>query len=106
MVTFNYNPLPPNLTILESGLHGLGLFAVCRIESAVELGKTHYLVDDQWERTPLGGFINHSDTPNCVITYSKSGQHRILHTVRPIIAGEELTIYYTLNQSPLTSNKD
>lgn len=106
MVTFNYRPLPSSLTILESGINGLGLFAVCRIESAVELGKTHFKLNNKWERTPLGGFINHSETPNCVITNFVTGQERVLYTVRPIIPGEELTIYYTLDQKPLTSNKD
>jgi len=60
------------------------------------LGKTHYFYDESWERTPLGGFINHSEDPNCVII--NMGQERFLVTVRPISAGEELTVYYTLDQ--------
>ena len=46
----------------------------------------------EWVRTPLGGFINHSEEPNCYI--STDTEERILHSVRPIKAGEELTVYY------------
>ena len=38
----------------------------------------------EWVRTPLGGFINHSEEPNCYI--STDTEERILHSVRPIKA--------------------
>ena len=59
-------------------------------------GETHVFAVSttrrEWVRTPLGGFINHSEEPNCYI--STNTEERILHSVRPIKAGEELTVYY------------
>ena len=49
-------------------------------------------------RTALGAFYNHSEEPNCVNT--RGFWHQIpvcyLQTIKPIIAGEELTAKYTL----------
>ena len=61
-----FEPLPSSLTIRESSIHGLGLFACTKITSKTELGITH--VKDKrfshgYIRTPLGGFYNHSDSP-------------------------------------------
>jgi len=96
MMNFTYRPLPKGLTIRQSSVDGIGLHATTSWEPALMLGKTHYFYDESWERTPLGGFINHSEDPNCVII--NSGPERFLVTVRPISQGEELTIYYTLDQ--------
>ena len=55
----------------------------------------------EWIRTPLGGFLNHSEDPNCFVNtniHYHHGDQRELYTVRPIIEGEELTIYYTLQE--------
>ncbi len=63
-----YSPLPEALTIKESDIHGLGLFAIDNISKSTILGMTHFKhIDykDGWLRTPLGGFYNHSNTPNC-----------------------------------------
>ena len=52
-----------------------------------------------WIRTPLGGFINHSEDPNCFINeniHYHDGTQRELYVVKPIRKGEEITIYYTL----------
>ena len=65
-------------------------------------------------RTPLGGFINHSDTPNCVKVkslltrqqwnnlidlpndkYDHNFTKWDLVTLRDIDAGDELTVRYT-----------
>ena len=66
-----YKPLPSYLTIKPSKIDGLGLFTLVDIDKGVNLGVTHIQVDldqyphvDEIVRTPLGGFINHSDTPN------------------------------------------
>ena len=91
-----YRPLPDQVTIKNSPIEGLGLFATCNIPAGTCLGETHvYAVSRTrrgWVRTPLGGFINHNDTPNCYI--DTSHEHRTLHTVRPIEDGEEITVYY------------
>ena len=62
-----YKPLPNCLTIKKSPIEGLGLYAINDIETNTFLGITHIL-DDKFEnnyiRTPLGGFYNHSNSPN------------------------------------------
>ena len=96
-----YKPLPESLTIKASGIHDLGLFADQDIKSATNLGVTHLKVDDTIIRTPLGGFINHSNTPNCVkVELHANGQEPFrkkwnLVTTEDIKKGEELTLRYT-----------
>ena len=62
-----YKTLPDSVTIKRSPIHGLGLFATDRIKSGVLLGMIHYPTIDKKDyiRTPIGGFGNHSDNPNC-----------------------------------------
>jgi hypothetical protein len=89
-----YRPLPDYLTIKESEIEGLGLFTNEVIVDEIEIGTTHYKVDEELIRTPLGGFINHSDYPNCELV--KTNDKYYLKTIRDIMAGEELTLEYTL----------
>lgn len=94
-----YLPLPESLTIKNSSIHGLGLFCVTRILANALLGKTHIkdtASQDGWERTPLGGFYNHSETPNCTKVSSPCGTYMFLQTLREIEPGEEITVSYTL----------
>ena len=65
-----YKPLPKNLTIQKSAIEGLGLFATADIPKKTSLGLSHIKVNGEYIRTPLGGFYNHSDNPNCE-TYIK-----------------------------------
>ena len=62
-----YKPLPKQLTIKNSPIEGLGLFAKEYIKNNLFIGITH-IRDEQFEnkyiRTPLGGFYNHSTEPN------------------------------------------
>ena len=62
-----YRPLPDSLTIKKSPIEGLGLYSTKDIKKNVFIGITHIL-DERFEnnylRTPLGGFYNHSDRPN------------------------------------------
>ena len=62
-----YRPLPKQLTIKNSPIEGLGLFATQDIKANSFLGITH-IRDEQFEnkyiRTPLGGFYNHSNNPS------------------------------------------
>ena len=60
-----YTPLPKSLTIKQSKINGLGLFAKENIEQGTNLGTSHVKLGEQIIRTPLGGFINHSNDPNC-----------------------------------------
>jgi len=61
-----YRPLPNELTIKNSAIEGLGLFATKDIKANSFIGVTH-IRDEQFEnkyiRTPLGGFYNHSNEP-------------------------------------------
>jgi hypothetical protein len=96
-----YKPLPESLTIKTSKVNGLGLFADQAIKQATNLGMTHLKVGDTIFRTPLGGFINHSNTPNCEkIELHANGEEPFkkkwnLITRQPIKEGEELTLRYT-----------
>ncbi len=92
-----YRPLPNNLTIDESFIEGLGLFAKDTLSVNTQLGVSH-IKDDRFEngyiRTPLGGFVNHSDNPNC--EFYKDGDYIKLRTIRNINEGNELTAEYWL----------
>ncbi len=90
-----YRPLPEGLTIKDSKIDGVGLTTTNHIPAGTTLGITHHYTISNTIRTPLGGFINHSDTPNCYITVGE--QHNILHAVTNIGAGEELTVCYRLD---------
>jgi len=97
-----YKPLPKTVAVKESPIHGYGLFAIDNITYGTDLGVSHVFAvgfKNDYIRTPLGGFINHSDTPNCykvksheesVLTYYN------LHTTRDVQKGEELTVTYTI----------
>ena len=92
-----YRPLPSYLTIKPSSVEGLGLFAVEPIKKSTDIGISH-VYDQFWEngyiRTPLGGFINHNNTPNCK-TF-KEGRFLSIITITDIKVGEELTLKYTM----------
>ena len=101
-----YRPLPDSLTIDEAtwlsditGKRQLGLFATQVIYQDEVLGITHVEEDsgtfeNDLIRTPLGGFFNHSETPNCKLV-DKNGIF-YLKTIREIYPGEEITCKYTM----------
>ena len=110
-----YQPLPDCLTIQESEIHGLGLFATEDIPEGTNLGIAHILIPhadkifaQSYCRTPLGGFYNHSDTPNCEIKSTikyfidSASHHRLVTTImelftkKDIEKGEEVTSKYIL----------
>jgi len=101
-----YKPLPDSLTIKESSIQGLGLFAKLDIKSKTNLGLTHIYIEgykDNYIRTPLGGFFNHSSVnPNCRIL--ESDECLYLITISDIRKGEELTAKYTLYDPSIASN--
>ena len=95
----HYQPLPSGLTVADSGIAGQGLFSTRELVAGTELGISHYRIDGEYIRTPLGGFINHSETPNC-----QRHQIRIrpgfdkwnLMVIEDIEEGDELTLKYKL----------
>ena len=102
-----YNPLPDGLTISISAIEGLGLFTNFFVKKGTNFGVSHIKMNGMLIRTPLGGFINHSDTPNCIkskniITNVYSGireDHNYIRydliALEDIKEGEELTVKYT-----------
>lgn len=96
-----YKPLPESVTIKKSDIHGLGLFATQLIPAHTILGvgwvkDTIDSAENGLWRTPLGGFINHSDTPNCNKTWVQSELVYVAVGNKDIEVDEELTIKYTL----------
>ena len=55
---------------------------------------THLLHNKDIFRTPLGGFLNHSDEPNCKRIESNNKWY--LETTKDINKNEELTLKYTM----------
>jgi hypothetical protein len=102
-----YKPLPSGLIIKGSGIEGQGLFTTRDLMVGCNLGESHYRVGEELIRTPLGGFINHSEEPNCHRTQVriKPGFDKWTITViKNIAAGEELTLKYTTYRPTPTVN--
>ena len=57
------------------------------------IGVSHIIMNDIIWRTPIGGFINHSDDPNCIKWCVDNIYH--MKTIREIKKGEELFLKYT-----------
>jgi len=94
-----YNPLPTGLMVADSGISGQGVFTTRRLVAGTELGISHYRTDKIFIRTPLGGFINHADEPNCVrnqIRIRPGFDKWNLVVIEDIEEGEELTLKYKL----------
>jgi SET domain-containing protein len=89
-----YKPLPNFLTIKKSPIHGIGLFALEDISKGTDLGRSHFVSLDEFIRTPLGGFVNHSDNPNVRIKREKGTRFFHLFVINDIKAGTELTAKY------------
>jgi len=98
-----YNPLPKSLTIKQSDINGLGLFAKEGIAQGADLGTSHIKLEndekeDEIFRTPLGGFINHSEDANVVKVELHDDRYKKrwdLIALRNIKEGEEITVRYT-----------
>ena len=101
-----YTPLPDSLTIKTSRVNGLGLFAKEAIPQATNFGMTHVEIGEKILRTPLGGFINHANDPNCVKVELLMTNHDDpklkfdykkwnLITIKDIKKDEEITLKYT-----------
>src|SRR5574343_1527347 len=90
-----WRPLPDYLTIKESKINGIGLFATKLIPKFTEIGVSHYELYDLFIRTPLGGFINHSNQPNCNTVKNHNYTHSLV-TLEVIMPDTELTLNYSL----------
>ena len=68
-----------------------------QIVKNTDLGITHVLnknYEHNYIRTPLGGFVNHSDTPNAQLI--DMGDTLRISTIRLIKSGEEIKLKYHL----------
>jgi len=96
-----YKPLPDGITIKESSVQGLGVFATKDFESETILGIVHITNKNfphGYIRTALGAFYNHSDDPNCrnVAGFWHQLPVKYLITTKTINPGDELTAAYSL----------
>ncbi|SVB36372.1 uncharacterized protein METZ01_LOCUS189226, partial [marine metagenome] len=91
--------MPDCVTIKQSKIHGLGLFATENIPKDTNLGIAHILIphaeetfEQSYCRTPLGGFYNHSEDPNCEIKstikyfINSASHHRLVTTIMELFA--------------------
>ena len=95
-----FNPLPKELTLGESEIHDIGLFAKKDIKRGHDFGISHIQIEKELFRTPVGGFINHSDKPNCtksMFRVSNGTNYKAwrLFAIDDIESGDELTLTYT-----------
>ena len=90
-IEVSYRPLPDNLELRPSEIHGYGVFALEDIPAGQMLGLSH-IQSPELIRTPLGGYINHSMNPNCIRILE--GNRWYLQSIQDIEDGEELTLMY------------
>ena len=105
--TKEWSPLPDQITIKESKIEGLGIFATEDLPPDTDLGISHVYdqrFPDNYIRLPLGAFINHHEMPNCRAIVSESHEtlgeikHIRIITDKSILSGEELTLNYIINK--------
>ncbi len=100
-----YKPLPEKLRLGFSNIHDLGIFAKEKIKAGANLGMSHLKLGEKIIRTPLGGFLNHADDPNCSKTKLRYTNEDIsknkfnyvawnLIVIKDIQVDEELTVKY------------
>tara|TARA_R100000388_G_scaffold34785_1_gene27006 strand:+ start:21 stop:338 length:318 start_codon:yes stop_codon:yes gene_type:complete len=96
---FYYNPLPEELVIKDSSIHGHGIFAKCNLPEKYDLGMSHIKIPiiHGYVRTPLGGFLNHDDQPNCSLFVDLDWDDYLVYkvmTIKKIKKGTELLLKY------------
>ena len=96
-----YKPLPDGLYVSNSDIAGQGLFTNRKLEVGTELGLSHKMIDDNLIRTPLGGFINHSEEPN--VQKYQIGNDYFIKVIKDINVGEEITLKFNW-YNPVTDN--
>ena len=102
-----WRPLPESITIKESKIEGLGVFATQDIQVNTDLGISHVYDErfpDNYIRLSLGAFINHHEMPNCKAIVSESHEsigkikHIRIFAEKNISSGDELTLNYIINK--------
>ena len=73
--------------------------ATKKIDKWTDLGIGWLNVGRELYRTPLGGFINHSDKPNCYrsqVRIKPGFDKWIITVIEDVNPGDELTLKYTM----------
>lgn len=79
--------------VAPSQINGKGIIAIKSIpKNSKGLAHIHDANFNTYVFSDLGYFINHSDTPNCIIT--SKGNRRYIQTINDIQPDEELTCNY------------
>ncbi len=117
---FNYSPLPTMVKVGRSEIDGHGILATEFIPKNSNIGISHVDVakltfigkvnittmqreyvefprgvfHNELIRTPLGGFLNHSPNPNCMLLEDKFLWN--LWTTEDVYPGDELCVDYNL----------
>lgn len=93
-----YKPMPEGIELKKSAIEGYGIFTKHDLPLDEIIGISHLEIEqfDQWQRSPIGGYLNHSGTPNCELISKPKGDITmwLLKTKTAIKAGDELTIKY------------
>ncbi len=107
-----YRPLPDELTIKNSKIEGLGLFATVKIKKNSFIGLTHIrdeMFEGKYIRTPIGGFYNHSKEANImkmvsdvIPKFNLGDSIDINKKIEPIQDGKNNreNLYYNLSEKP------
>ena len=97
-----YKPMPEKVELKPSGIHGYGVLAAEDIGPNYMIGMSHVILFEDGDqkkniiRTPLGGYINHSDSPNCERIVK--GKYHYIKTIKALKVGQELTVKYKLSK--------
>ncbi len=115
----HYKALPACMEVRNTEESGHGLYATVDIPAGSYLGISHValsveqenIVKRNYVRTPIGGLINHSETPNCVLLKhpqpERPGQLGLvthMWSIIPIKKGTELTCFYTDGYEDIIDN--
>lgn len=104
-IQYNYSPTGPgDIEVKQSAIHGLGVFAKRDLPKNFIVGETHVLVDSDLIRTPIGGFINCSSTPNAeLFQYPKLKRVNYygVRLLNSVLEGDEITIDYNKGMSTI-----
>lgn len=93
-----FKPMPDDVELHISSIHGYGVFAKHDIPKGKILGLARIKVswaEHGFVRTPLGGYINHSEDPNCLVKELSEGVFYLI-TNSDISKSDELTVKYVL----------
>ena len=99
-LNYTYSPLIEELSIQNSSIEGVGIFTKKTLEKDFFLGISHLVNESGFfhnnlVRTPLGGLINHSDTPNVTMEFDGVNNHYYFITNSEVEYMTELTLDYS-----------